>query len=76
MIMDQFYYPGLYLSQDIPQNTHLTVIDVAIVFFLGVFLVSSLAFVLNHWLKEQIKEMEEDFRLLECQLLNRNITID
>jgi len=74
--MDEFYYHGLYLSQDIPQNTHLTIVDVAIVFFLGVFLVSSLTFVLNQWLKEQIKEMEEDFRLLECRLLNRNIAID
>ncbi|WP_124558649.1 hypothetical protein [Pedobacter sp. KBW01] len=74
--MDEFYYPGLYLSQGIPQNTHLTIVDVAIVFFLGVFLVSSLTFVLNQWLKEQIKEMEEDFRLLEFQLLNRNMTLD
>lgn len=69
--MDEFYYPGLYLSQNIHHNAHITIIDVAISFFLAVFLISVLTIVLDKWLKEQIKEMEEEFRLLECQLLNK-----
>jgi hypothetical protein len=71
--MDKYYFigcPEVYFSGEVQIHQNVTTIDVVLSFFLGILLITVFTLVLDQWQKEQIKEMEEKFRLLEYQLLN------
>ncbi|SHG07250.1 hypothetical protein [Pedobacter caeni] len=58
--MDELYYytqSGLYFSQEIQTNPHITILDIAFSFFFGVLLITVLTLTLDQWRKEHINEM-------------------
>lgn len=65
--MDNYFEPGLYLLNDMPTNIHVTILDVAVSFVFGVLLICLLTFTLERWYQEEIKEMKEQWQLLEFE---------
>jgi capsular polysaccharide biosynthesis protein len=76
--MDELYqqtYLTLYSQHDIPINPNTTIWEVIVVFFVAVLLITILTIVLDQWLKDEIKQMEKQSRILENELLKMGIDI-
>lgn len=76
--MDEAYFqtnPALYFPYDIPINAQITITDIIISVLFAAVMLTVMTIVLDRWVKEEIKEMEKESRLLEHRLLKMGIAL-